>query len=55
MNAHIYLELADDYQALAILPLWHHDDTYLFDSLLRKIEDMILPKNQFLKLNKHNF
>lgn len=44
MNAHIYLELADDYQALAILPLWHHDDTYLFDSLLRKIEDMILPK-----------
>ena len=52
---HIYLELADDYQALAILPLWHHDDTYLFDSLLRKIEDMILPKNQFLKLNKHNF
>ena len=52
MNAHIYLELADDYQALAILPLWHHDDTYLFDSLLRKIEDMILPKKSVSKVKQ---
>ncbi|MBD3493584.1 aminotransferase class V-fold PLP-dependent enzyme [Staphylococcus aureus] len=53
MNAHIYLELADDYQALAILPLWHHDDTYLFDLLLRKIEDMILPKKSVSKVKQH--
>ncbi|EVU65441.1 hypothetical protein U153_02735 [Staphylococcus aureus H83536] len=52
MNAHIYLELADDYQALAILPLWHHDDTYLFDLLLRKIEDMILPKKSVSKVKQ---
>ena len=39
MNAHIYLELADD-------------DTYLFDSLLRKIEDMILPKKSVSKVKQ---
>ncbi len=41
-----------DYQALAILPLWHHDDTYLFDLLLRKIEDMILPKKSVSKVKQ---
>ncbi len=34
------------------MPLWHHDDTYLFDSLLRKIEDMILPKKSVSKVKQ---
>ncbi len=34
------------------MPLWHHDDTYLFDLLLRKIEDMILPKKSVSKVKQ---
>ncbi|HDY9472107.1 TPA: aminotransferase class V-fold PLP-dependent enzyme [Staphylococcus argenteus] len=52
MNNHIYFELADDYQSLAILPLWHEGDAFLFDSLLRKIEDMVLPEKKISKVKQ---
>lgn len=42
-QAHIYVELADEYQVLLILPLWHKDDVYPFDLLLKKIETITLP------------
>lgn len=47
MNNHIYFELADDYQSLVILPLWHEEDTFLFDTLLHKIDEMVLPEKKF--------
>lgn len=52
MNNHIYFELADGYQSLAILPLWHEGDAFLFDLLLRKIEDMVLPEKKFSKVKQ---
>lgn len=33
----IYVELADDKQVLFVLPLWHEDDKYPFETLLNKI------------------
>ena len=33
----IYIELADDKQVLFVLPLWHEDDKYPFETLLNKI------------------
>ena len=35
----IYVELADNYQALLILPLWHTNDKYPFDSLISRIKN----------------
>ncbi|CDR52558.1 aminotransferase class V-fold PLP-dependent enzyme [Staphylococcus schweitzeri] len=52
MNNHIYFELADDYQALAILPLWHKGDAFLFNTLLHKIDEMILPKKKFSNIKQ---
>lgn len=52
MNNHIYFELADDYQALAILPLWHKSDTFLFNTLLHKIDEMILPEKKFSNIKQ---
>ncbi|ATH63505.1 arginine/lysine/ornithine decarboxylase [Staphylococcus pasteuri] len=40
---HIYVELADDYQVLFVLPLWHQGDEYPFNILLEKINSMLLP------------
>ncbi|BCU53252.1 arginine/lysine/ornithine decarboxylase [Staphylococcus auricularis] len=34
---HIYVELADTYQVLWVLPLWHDGDRYPFDLLLKRI------------------
>lgn len=44
----VYPELADSYQVLLVLPLWHEQDTYPFESLITKIMNMPLPptKNQ---------
>ncbi|MBE5667705.1 aminotransferase class V-fold PLP-dependent enzyme [Staphylococcus sp. SS251] len=52
MNNHIYFELADDYQALAMLPLWHEGDTFLFDTLLHKIDEMVLPEKKFSNIKQ---
>lgn len=52
MNNHIYFELADDYQALAILPLWHKDDAFLFNTLLHKIDEMVLPEKKFSNIKQ---
>ncbi|MBO0928804.1 aminotransferase class V-fold PLP-dependent enzyme [Staphylococcus sp. 30400_3112M30941] len=52
MNNHIYFELADEYQALAILPLWHEGDTFLFDTLLNKIDEMVLPEKKFSNIKQ---
>ncbi|MBE5665208.1 aminotransferase class V-fold PLP-dependent enzyme [Staphylococcus sp. SS60] len=52
MNNHIYFELADDYQALAILPLWHEGDIFLFDTLLHKIDEMVLPEKKFSNIKQ---
>ena len=41
---HIYIELADDYQILIVLPLWHLDDRYPFKALLHRIKNIKLPK-----------
>ena len=35
---HIYIELADDYQILIVLPLWHFNDRYPFETLLHRIK-----------------
>ena len=35
---HIYIELADDYQILIVLPLWHFNDRYPFKTLLNRIK-----------------
>lgn len=42
----VFVELADDYQVLLILPLWHEQDKYPFDELIERIrmqpvEDLI--------------
>ncbi|RIL73138.1 aminotransferase class V-fold PLP-dependent enzyme [Staphylococcus devriesei] len=42
-TSEIYTELADEYQTLIILPLWHEGDSYPFQKLLKKIETMKLP------------
>lgn len=39
----IYIELADDKQVLVVLPLWHEDDKYPFETLLNKITKINLP------------
>lgn len=39
-NEAIYVELADDLQALLILPLWHDHDSYPFDKLVARIRKM---------------
>ncbi|MFZ7620871.1 hypothetical protein ACO1C4_01385 [Bacillus cereus] len=36
-NQEIYVELADDYQVLLVLPLWHKGDQFPFDDLLARI------------------
>lgn len=41
---HIYIELADDYQILIVLPLWHLNDRYPFETLLQRIKKLKLPK-----------
>lgn len=41
---HIFVELADEYQILFVLPLWHKDDKYPFEILRDKIKSMVLPK-----------
>ena len=41
---HIFVELADEYQILFVLPLWHKDDKYPFEILIDKIKSMVLPK-----------
>ncbi|MEP9853540.1 lysine decarboxylase [Staphylococcus aureus] len=38
----IYIELADNYQVLFVLPLWHKDDQYPFDLLIEKIHQIKL-------------
>ena len=41
-NEAIYVELADELQALLILPLWHENDSYPFDNLVARIRKMQL-------------
>lgn len=43
---HIYVELADDFQVLMVLPLWHEGDQYPFDELLSRIEKVQLVERQ---------
>ncbi|MEL0539375.1 aminotransferase class V-fold PLP-dependent enzyme [Staphylococcus debuckii] len=40
----IYVELADDYQTLLVLPLWHEDDTFPFELLQERIKQIELPE-----------
>ncbi|PNZ69729.1 aminotransferase class V-fold PLP-dependent enzyme [Staphylococcus croceilyticus] len=40
---HIYPELADEYQVLLVLPLWHQQDTYPYTDLLERIRAIDLP------------
>lgn len=40
---HIYPELADEYQVLFVLPLWHQQDTYPYTDLLERIRAIDLP------------
>ena len=47
---HIYIELADDYQILIVLPLWHFNDRYPFKTLLNRIKTIKLPKKAKEKL-----
>ncbi|RIO54939.1 lysine decarboxylase [Staphylococcus hominis] len=47
---HIYIELADDYQTLIVLPLWHFNDRYPFETLLHRIKTIQLPKKAKEKL-----
>ena len=43
---HIYVELADEYQVLFILPLWHHDDAFPFELLKARIHAIPLPEKR---------
>ncbi len=43
---HIYVELADDFQVLMVLPLWHEGDQFPFDELLSRIEKVQLVERQ---------
>lgn len=43
---HIYVELADQYQVLLVLPLWHNNDSYPFNDLLHRIAKIHLPEKQ---------
>ena len=38
------MELADDYQTLLVLPLWHEDDTFPFELLQERIKQIELPE-----------
>lgn len=40
---HVYVELADEYQVLFVLPLWHRNDLFPFESLINTIERMRVP------------
>lgn len=40
---HIYPELADEYQVLLVLPLWHQQDNYPYTDLLDRIRAIELP------------
>ena len=40
---HIYPELADEYQVLLVLPLWHQQDSYPYTDLLERIRAIELP------------
>lgn len=42
----IYVELADEYQILLILPLWHSDDCYPYDTLLTKINELKIERRE---------
>ncbi|RIL92520.1 lysine decarboxylase, partial [Staphylococcus equorum] len=45
-SLHIYAELADDQHVLWILPLWHANDTFPMEELLRRLQQMKLPDKQ---------
>ncbi|MBL7639821.1 aminotransferase class V-fold PLP-dependent enzyme [Staphylococcus saccharolyticus] len=45
-NEDIYIELADEFQILLVLPLWHKNDIYPFKVLIEKIENMIIPERK---------
>ncbi|GGI33896.1 MULTISPECIES: Orn/Lys/Arg family decarboxylase [Staphylococcus] len=45
-SLHIYAELADDQHVLWILPLWHANDTFPMEDLLRRLQQMKLPDKQ---------
>lgn len=40
----IYTELADEYQVLFVLPLWHDNDNYPFELLLERIKQLKIEK-----------
>ncbi|EHJ07798.1 aminotransferase class V-fold PLP-dependent enzyme [Staphylococcus simiae] len=44
---HIYVELADEYQVLLVLPLWHNNDSYPFNDLLHRIAKIQLPQKKW--------
>src|SRR5699024_12223479 len=51
---HIYVELADDFQVLMVLPLWHEGDQFPFDELLSRIEKVQLVERQDRKSTRLN-
>lgn len=43
-NKDIYVELADEYQVLFVLPLWHEGDQYPFEDLIERIKQIEVEK-----------
>ncbi|MBO1919933.1 hypothetical protein J4710_06675 [Staphylococcus xylosus] len=44
-NKDIYVELADEYQVLLVLPLWHEGDQYPFEDLIDRIKQIEVEKD----------
>lgn len=48
-NKGIYVELADTYQVLLVLPLWHENDAFPFDDLLARIREIKIERRLALE------
>ena len=51
----IYVELADMYQVLLVLPLWHEGDKFPFKLLIEKIREINVPKKCTRDIKPFNF
>ena len=51
----IYVELADMYQVLLVLPLWHEADKFPFKLLIEKIREINVPKKCTRDIKPFNF
>ena len=48
----IYVELADAFQTLVVLPLWHSEDRFPFDTLLNRINEIKVERREPIETTK---